>query len=70
MNQIDNKINSAIIHFEKELNALRTSRANPSMLDNIFADAYGNKTPLNHLGNISIPDSSTITILVWDNNLI
>ena len=70
MSEIDNKMNSAIMHFEKELNALRTSRANPSMLDNIFADAYGNKTPLNQLGNISIPDSSTITIQVWDNNLI
>ena len=40
------------------------------MLDNITIDAYGSKTPLNQLGNISIPDSSTITIQVWDNNLI
>ena len=36
------------------------------MLDNIFADAYGSKTPLNQLGNISTPDPSTITIQVWD----
>ena len=27
------------------------------------------KTPLNQLGNISVPDSSTITIQIWDNNL-
>ena len=60
---------SAIQHFDKELNSLRTSRANPSMLDNIFIDAYGTKTPLNQLGNISVPDSSTITIQIWDNNL-
>ncbi len=32
-------------------------------------DAYGAKTPLNQLGNISIPDSSTITIQVWDSTL-
>ena len=40
------------------------------MLDNIFADAYGSKTPLNQLGNISITDSSTITIQVWDTSII
>ncbi len=61
---------SAISHFEKELNSLRTSRANPSMLDTINVDAYGSKTPINQLGNISVPDSSTITIQVWDINLI
>ncbi len=69
MIDIENKMNSAISHLEKELNSLRTSRANPSMLDNIFADAYGNKTPLNQLGNISVQDASTITIQIWDTSL-
>ena len=64
------KMNSAINYFEKELNSLRTSRANPAMLDNIMVDSYGTKTPLNQLGNISVPDSSTITIQIWDTSLI
>tara|TARA_B100001248_G_C27265225_1_gene400362 strand:+ start:35 stop:556 length:522 start_codon:yes stop_codon:yes gene_type:complete len=63
-------MNSAILHFEKELNSLRTSRANPSMLDNISAEAYGSKTPLNQLGNISVQDANTITIQIWDTSLI
>ena len=66
MSELENKMNAAIMHFEKELNSLRTSRANPSMLDNIMADAYGSKTPINQLGNVSTPDASTITIQVWD----
>ena len=70
MSDLENKMNSAVTHFEKELNSLRTSRANPSMLDNILVDAYGSKTPLNQLGNISIQDASTITIQVWDSSLI
>ena len=70
MSDLENKMNSAVIHFEKELNSLRTSRANPSMLDNILVDAYGSKTPLNQLGNISVQDASTITIQVWDSSLI
>ena len=70
MSEVENKMNSAVLHFEKELNSLRTSRANPSMLDNIFVDAYGSKTPLNQLGNISVQDANTITIQVWDSSLI
>ena len=70
MIELENKMNSAISHYEKELNSLRTSRANPSMLDSIFVDAYGSKTPINQLGNISVQDASTITIQIWDSSLI
>ena len=69
MSDVESKMNSAVLHYEKELNTLRTSRANPSMVDNIFVDAYGTKTPLNQLGNISVQDANTITIQVWDNSL-
>tara|TARA_B100001057_G_C22634625_1_gene865748 strand:- start:199 stop:741 length:543 start_codon:yes stop_codon:yes gene_type:complete len=70
MSDIENKMSAAVLYFEKELNALRTSRANPAMLDNIFVDAYGSKTPLNQLGNITVQDASTITIQIWDTSLI
>ena len=70
MDDVQKKMNNALLHFEKELNTLRTSRASPNMLDNITVDAYGSKTPLNQLGNISIPDPNTITIQIWDNSLI
>ena len=64
------KMDNTISHFEKELQTIRTSRASPSMIDNIFVDAYGSKTPLNQLGNISIPDPSMLTIQVWDTSLL
>ena len=67
---INKKMDSAILHFEKELLSIRTSRASSNMLDNLYVEAYGAKTPINQLGNISIPDASTLTIQVWDNNLI
>ena len=70
MTSIESKMNAAILHYQKELNSLRTSRANPSMLDNIFVDAYGSKTPLNQLGNISVQDANTIIIQVWDLSLL
>ena len=70
INDLNQKMSNAFKHLEKEFNTIRTSRANPSMLDNVFADAYGSKTPLNQLGNISTPDPSTITIQVWDTSLL
>ena len=70
MTDVESKMSSAVLHLEKELNSLRTSRANPAMVDNIYVDAYGSKTPLNQLGNISIQDASTITIQVWDTSLV
>ena len=61
---------NALSFFEKEVSSIRTSRASATMLDNIQVDSYGIKTPVNQLGNISIPDSNLITIQVWDANLI
>lgn len=70
INNLKIKMDSSIQHLEKELQTIRTSRANPSMLENIFVDAYGSKTPVNQLGNISTPDPSTLTVQVWDSNLL
>ena len=70
MSDVESKMSSAVSHFEKELNSLRTSRANPAMVDNIFVNAYGSKTPLNQLGTVSAQDASTIMIQIWDTSLI
>ena len=67
--EIKTKMDSAIGFYEKELISIRTSRANASMLENIYIDAYGSKTPINQLGNISTPDAGTLTIQVWDTSL-
>ena len=67
---INNKMSSSLAHFEKDLASIRTSRASITMLDSIFVDCYGSKTPINQLGNISVPDANTLTIQIWDTNLI
>ncbi len=70
MEYIQKKMNLALAHFEKELNSLRTSRATPSMLDSLFVEVYGAKTPINQLGNISVIDPSMLTLQVWDISMI
>jgi len=60
------KMNKTFEVFLKELSALRTGRANASMLDIIKADVYGQKMPINQLGTITAPEPRVLNIQVWD----
>ena len=62
------KMNKTFEAFVKDLSALRTGRANASMLDVIKVDVYGQKIPINQLGTITVPDPRTLNIQVWDQN--
>ena len=62
------KMSKTIEVFTKELNSLRTGRANSSMLDIVKVDVYGQKMPINQLGTITTPEPRTINIQVWDLN--
>ena len=61
---------SSIKHLEIELSKIRAGRSNPSMLDGIMVDYYGNKTPINQVGNIATPDPRTITVQPWEKDII
>ena len=67
-NSYNSKMSKTIDVFTKELNSLRTGRANASMLDLIKVDVYGQKLPINQLGTITTPEPRTINIQVWDLN--
>jgi ribosome recycling factor len=60
----------AIEHFEYELSKIRAGRANPSMLEGVEVEAYGSRSPLNQMANISTPDAKTITVQPWDTSLL
>ena len=67
-NTYKNKMLKTLDVFSKELNSLRTGRANSNMLDIIRVDVYGQKMPINQLGTITTPEPRTINIQVWDIN--
>ena len=64
----NDKMSKTLDVFSKELNSLRTGRANASMLDILKVDVYGQKMPINQLGTITTPEPRTINIQVWDLN--
>jgi ribosome recycling factor len=49
--------------------SLRTGRASAALFDKIRVDYYGEKSPLNQVANISIPEARLIVIQPWDKNL-
>ncbi len=56
----------SISHLRTDLKKIRTGRANPSILDGIQIDYYGNPTPLNQLSNLTAPDPRLILISPYD----
>jgi ribosome recycling factor len=60
----------AISHLEAELVKIRAGRANPQMLDGLVVDYYGNPTPINQVGNITVMDARTLTIQPWEKNML
>ena len=60
----------AIDYFKKDISSLGTGRINPSMLENIFDEAYGLKNPINGVANISVTDGRSMIITPWDKNII
>ncbi|MFA6215145.1 MAG: ribosome recycling factor [Patescibacteria group bacterium] len=53
-------------NLKADLATLRVGRANPMIVENIFVEAYGVKTPLKQLASIAVPEARTILIQPWD----
>ena len=67
-NKYNQKMSKTLDVFVTELSAIRTGRANASMLDLIRVEVYGQKMPINQLGTITAPEPRKINIQVWDLN--
>jgi len=56
----------SIAALKKDLNKVRTGRASLSLLDGIFVNYYGTRTPINQMASLSVPESRLIIIQPWD----
>ncbi len=54
----------------EDLASIRAGRANPKVLDKIKVDYYGTPTPIQQVGNVSVPEARIIQIAPWDKTLI
>ena len=64
------RMNKSIAALKDELLTIRTGRASAAIFDKVRVDYYGEKTPLNQVANISIPEARMVVIMPFDKGLI
>jgi ribosome recycling factor len=62
----EHRMQSAVGALDRELNAVRTGRARPALVETLKVEYYGTPTPLNQLATIAAPEPRLITIQPWD----
>ena len=66
----EEKMHKTYEHLLADYQTIRAGRANPHVLDKIKVDYYGSPTPLQQVGNISVPEPRMIQIAPWEKSLI
>ena len=66
----EEKMQKAYDYLVTDLGAIRAGRANPHVLDRIKVDYYGTPTPIQQVGNITVPEPRMIQIAPWEKSLI
>lgn len=66
----DEKMKKAYEFLESDFAAIRAGRANPHVLDKLKVDYYGTPTPIQQVGNITVPEARIIQISPWEKSLI
>ena len=66
----EEKMKKTIGSLESDLMTIRAGRANPNILNKIMVDYYGTPTPLQQVGNISVPEARMIVIQPWERSMI
>ena len=66
----EEKMNKSLAALEHEYGTIRAGRANPHVLDKIKVDYYGTPTPLQQVGNVSVPEARMLVIQPWEKSLL
>ena len=68
--KLEGKMQKAYDFLLSDFATIRAGRANPHVLDKIRVDYYGTPTPIQQVGNISVPEARMIQIAPWEKNLL
>jgi len=70
ISSVEERMKKSVASLKDGFASLRTGRASAALFDKIRVDYYGEKSPLNQVANISVPEARLIVIQPWDKNLI
>ena len=66
----EEKMKKSIDSVAADFASVRAGRANAGVLDRITVDYYGTPTPLNQIGNVSVPEARMMVIKPWEKNML
>ena len=66
----EEKMEKTVSVLKEEFNTIRVGRANPHVLDKIRVDYYGTPTPIQQVGNVTVPEARIIQIAPWEKSLL
>ncbi|MCV6587371.1 MAG: ribosome recycling factor [Marinibacterium sp.] len=67
---LQRRMDGAMSALKTEFASLRTGRASASMLEPVTVEAYGQRTPINQVGTVNVPEPRMVTINVWDKSMV
>lgn len=70
LQQYEDRMKKAIEFLEGDYNTIRAGRANPHVLDKIRVDYYGTPTPIQQIGNVTVPEPRIIQIAPWEKTML
>ncbi|MBE5941064.1 MAG: ribosome recycling factor [Lachnospiraceae bacterium] len=70
LKQFEEKMTKSLESLESEYSNIRAGRANPNILNKLKVEYYGVPTPMQQVGNISVPEARTIVITPWEASLL
>jgi ribosome recycling factor len=70
LGQYEDKMKKAYEFLESDFAAIRAGRANPHVLDKLRVDYYGTPTPIQQVGNVTVPEARIIQIAPWEKSLL
>ena len=66
----EERMQKTVSVLKNEYLMVRVGRANPHVLDRVMVDFYGQMTPVNQVGNISVQEGKCLVISPWDKGLL
>ena len=66
----DEKMTKTFNNLLSEFATIRAGRPNPSILNKIRVDYYGTPTPLQQIGNITVPEPRILQIQPWEASMV
>ena len=67
---IEGRMQKSVDNLKEEYVTIRAGRANPHILDRLRVDYYGTPTPIQQVGNVTVPEARIIQISPWEKNML